>query len=144
MSLEPGRLDWASAVSLFVGTLFFAVSLFDARFGDLTGQQEHRLVWTPEVVGCVLFLVSGHLALTEMRHDRPRGRRADLGWWIVVVNQVGSVLFMVAAVAAFQVPASGDPLAIGIANWSTFVGSACFAVAGGMQELERPPPVAAG
>ncbi len=137
-SLEPGRLDWASAVTLFVGTLFFAVSLFDALIGDLSIAQVHRLVWSPEVVGCVLFLVSGHLSLIEMRRDRPRGRRADLGWWIVVVNQLGSVLFMAAAVAAFLRPSTGDALAVGIANWATFFGAACFAVAGGMQEFERP------
>jgi hypothetical protein len=91
----------------------------------------------------VLFLLSGHIALTEMHRDRPRGRRADLGWWIVVINQLGSALFMVAAIAAFQVPASGDPLAIGLANWSTFAGSVCFAVAGAMQEFERPAAPAA-
>jgi hypothetical protein len=138
-SLEPGRLDWASAVTLFVGTLCFAVSLFFALVGDLSVAQIHRLVWSPEVVGCVLFLVSGHLALTEMHRDRPRGRRADLGWWIAVVNQVGSALFMAAAIAAFVRPASGDALAVGIANWCTFSGAACFAVAGVLQEFERPP-----
>ena len=137
-SLEPGRLDWSSAVTLFVGTLSFGASLFVALLGDLTIAQEHRLVWSPEVVGCVLFLVSGHLALTEMAHDRPRGRRTDLGWWIVVVNQLGSVLFMVAAVAAFVRPSSGDELAVGIANWGTLTGALCFAVAGVMQEFERP------
>lgn len=137
-STEPGRLDWGSAVALFVGTLYFGASLLAALLGDLTTAQIHRLVWTPEFVGCVLFLLSGHLALTEMHRDRPRGRRADLGWWIVVVNQVGSVLFMAAAVAAFVRPATGDELAVGIANWSTFAGAACFAVAGAMQELERP------
>jgi hypothetical protein len=137
-SLEPGRIDWSSAVTLFVGTLFFAVSLFDALLGDLSTAQVHRLVWSPEVVGCVLFLVSGHLALTEMHRDRPRGRRADLGWWIVVVNQLGSALFMVAAVAAFVRPSSGDELAVGIANWATLTGALCFAIAGAMQEFERP------
>lgn len=137
-STEPGRLDWGSAVALFVGTLYFGASLLAALLGDLTTAQIHRLVWTPEFVGCVLFLLSGHLALTEMHRDRPRGRRADLGWWIVVVNQVGSVLFMAAAVAAFVRPATGDELAVGIANWATFSGAACFAVAGAMQELERP------
>lgn len=135
---EPGRLDWASAVALFVGTLYFGASLLAALLGDLTVAQEHRLVWSPEVVGCVLFLLSGHLALTEMHRDRPRGRRADLGWWIAVVNQVGSALFMAAAVAAFVRPSSGDELAVGIANWATFAGAACFAVAGVMQEFERP------
>jgi hypothetical protein len=137
-STEPGRLDWASAVALFVGTLYFGASLAVALVGDLTTAQLHRLVWTPEIIGCVLFLVSGHLALTEMHRDRPRGRRADLGWWIVVANQVGSALFMAAGIAAFVRPATGDELAIGIANWATFTGAACFAVAGAMQEFERP------
>jgi hypothetical protein len=137
-STEPGRLDWGSAVALFVGTLYFAASLLAALIGDLTTAQIHRLVWSPEVIGCVLFLVSGHLALTEMHRDRPRGRRADLGWWIAVVNQAGSVLFMAAAIAAFVRPSTGDELAVGIANWATFAGAACFAVAGVMQEFERP------
>jgi hypothetical protein len=137
-STEPGRLDWGSAVALFVGTLYFGASLAVALLGDLTTAQLHRDVWTPEIVGCVLFLVSGHLALTEMHRDRPRGRRADLGWWIVVVNQVGSALFMAAGIAAFVRPETGDALAVGIANWATFSGAACFAVAGVMQEFERP------
>lgn len=137
-STEPGRLDWASAVALFVGTLYFGASLLAALIGDLTIAQLHRLVWSPEVVGCVLFLLSGHLALTEMHRDRPPGRRADLGWWIAVVNQVGSALFMAAAIAAFVRPSTGDELAVGIANWSTFAGAACFAIAGVMQEFERP------
>lgn len=137
-STEPGRLDWGSAVTLFVGTLYFGASLTAALVGDLTTAQIHRLVWSPEFIGCVLFLLSGHLALTEMHRDRPRGRRADLGWWIVVVNQLGSALFMAAAIAAFVRPTTGDELAVGIANWATFAGAACFAIAGAMQEFERP------
>jgi hypothetical protein len=137
-STEPGRLDWASAVSLFVGTLYFGASLLAALIGDLTTAQEHRLVWAPETIGCVLFLVSGHLALVEMHRDRPAGQRADLGWWIAILNEVGSILFMGAAVAAFVRPSTGDELAVGLANWATFAGAACFAVAGLLQERERP------
>jgi hypothetical protein len=50
----------------------------------------------------------------------------------------GSVLFIFAAIAAFVRPTTGDELAAGIANWGTFSGAACFAVAGVMQEFERP------
>jgi hypothetical protein len=137
-ALEPNRLDWSSAAALFAGTLFFGVSLLDALLGDLSPAQADRLVWSPEFAGCLLFLFSGHLALTEMHRDRPRGRRADLGWWIVVVNQLGSALFLLAAVAAFVRPSSGDEVAVGIANWGTMSGALCFAVAGVMQEFERP------
>ncbi len=41
-STEPGRLDWGSAVALFVGTLYFGASLAVALLGDLTTAQIHR------------------------------------------------------------------------------------------------------
>jgi hypothetical protein len=137
-TFEPRQLEWTSAFVLFVGTLYFGVSLVAALVGDLTTAQEHRLVWSPEVIGCVLFLVSGHLALLQLRRRRRTGQVARLDWWIAVVNQVGSALFMVAAIAAFVRPSSGDELAVGLANWSTFAGAACFAAAGVMQEFQRP------
>jgi hypothetical protein len=137
-STEPTRLEWTSAVALFVGTLYFGGSLLAALIGDLTTAQIHRLVWSPEVIGCVLFLVSGQLALVQQRRQRRQGRGTGLSWWIAVVNQVGSALFMAAAIAAFVRPTTGDELAVGIANWSTFAGAACFAAAGVMQEFQRP------
>jgi hypothetical protein len=53
-------------------------------------------------------------------------------------KQLGSVLFMVSAVASL-VRAEGDEIAVGIANWGTLTGALCFAVAGVLQEFERPP-----
>jgi hypothetical protein len=136
--LAPGQRRWSSAVVLFVGTLYFGASLLVALIGDLSSAQMDRLVWSPEVVGCVLFLLSGQLALADLRRDRARGEQVELEWWIAVVNQLGSVLFMVAAVAAFARPTSGDELAVGVANWGTLTGALCFAMAGAMQEFDRP------
>lgn len=45
---------------------------------------------------------------------------------------------MVSAVASFVRPSTGDELAVGIANWGTLTGALCFAVAGVLQEFERP------
>ncbi|HEY1855214.1 MAG TPA: hypothetical protein VGG40_11550 [Solirubrobacterales bacterium] len=144
-SLEPGRPEWASGVTLFVGTLFFFVSLLDALIGDLSVAQLHRLVWSPEFVGCILFLASGQISLAALwRARRRRGRETlaeePLEWSVALINQLGSILFIVAAVAAFVRPATGDALAVGVANWSTLTGALCFAVAGAVQELERPAP----
>jgi hypothetical protein len=137
-SAEPGRLEWLSALVLFVGTLVFAINLLDSFIGDLTPGQYDRLVWSPDIVGCALFLVSGHLAMVELSGNwLPCWRPGDLGWRIVAVNQLGSVLFMVSAVASF-VHRDGDMVAVGIANWGTFTGALCFAIAGFMQEFERP------
>lgn len=127
-----------SALVLFVGTLIFAINLLDSFIGDLTPAQYDRLVWSPDMVGCALFLVSGHLAMVEISGNwLPCWRPGDLGWRIVAVNQLGSVLFMVSAVASF-VRGDGDMAAVDIANWGTFTGALCFAIAGFMQEFERP------
>ena len=48
------------------------------------------------------------------------------------------MLFMVSAIAAFVRPSTGDELAVGVANWACFAGAACFALAGAMQEFDRP------
>jgi hypothetical protein len=135
---EPRNYDYLAAVVLFVGTIVFGVNLLDSLLGHLTPTQENRLVWNPDIIGCSLFLISGQLAMVDISGSWRRIRGEGLGWWIVFVNQVGSVLFMVAAVASF-VRADGDLIAVGIANWGTLTGALCFAGAGFAQFFEPPP-----
>lgn len=138
-SREPRRLAWLSAAILFTGTLVFAINLVDSFIEGFGPVGEDRLVWSPDIVGCALFLISGHLAMVGIAGGWRRfWRRRDLGWWIVAVNQLGSILFMVSAIASFVRPSSGDELAVGVANWGTFGGALCFAIAGVMQEFEHP------
>ena len=137
-SYEPGRVDWLSAFVLFAGTLVFAVDLLDSFLQGLTVQQVNRLIWAPDVIGCVLFLVSGHLGFVEICHGRPCVRRRSLGWWIVAVNQLGSVLFMLSALVAFTRPSTGSLINADIANWATVIGASCFSAAGLLQLYERP------
>ncbi|WP_328664697.1 hypothetical protein [Streptomyces sp. NBC_00328] len=137
-SYEPGRIDWLSTFLLFVGTLVFGVNLLDSLLRGLSVQQTDRLIWAPDMIGCVLFLVSGHLAVVEVCHGRPRVLAGDLGWWIVAVNQFGSVLFFVSALAAFTRPATGSLVNVDIANWGTLVGALCFSAGGVIQFFERP------
>ncbi|WP_406216594.1 hypothetical protein [Streptomyces decoyicus] len=137
-SYEPGRIDWLSTFVLFAGTLVFGINLLDSFLQRLTVQQMNRLVWAPDMVGCLLFLISGQLAVVEVCHGRLCLERRSLGWWIVALNQLGSVLFMVAALAAFTRPETGSLVSVGIANWGTLTGALCFAVAGVLQAFEHP------
>ncbi|MFD0163861.1 hypothetical protein ACFVJH_06865 [Streptomyces decoyicus] len=137
-SYEPGRIDWLSTFVLFAGTLVFGINLLDSFLQGLTVQQMNRLVWAPDMVGCLLFLISGQLAVIEVCHGRPCLGRRSLGWWIVALNQLGSALFMVAALAAFTRPETGSLVSVGIANWGTLTGALCFAVAGVLQGFEHP------
>ncbi|MFD3875230.1 hypothetical protein [Streptomyces sp. NPDC058623] len=139
-SYEPMHLDWLCVFALFAGTLVFGVNLLDSFLQGLTVQQVNRLIWTPDVIGCLLFLVSGHLSFVEVCHGRVRVLARDLGWWIVAVNQLGSVLFMVSALAAFTPRITGSELNADIANWGTLLGALCFSVGGVLQYAERPLP----
>ncbi|MFD9395955.1 hypothetical protein ACFWBB_36010 [Streptomyces sp. NPDC060000] len=132
-SYEPTRVDWLSTFVLFAGTLVFAVDLLDSFLQGLSVQQVNRLIWAPDVIGCILFLISGHLAFVEICHGRLCVRPHDLGWWIVAANQLGSILFMVAALAAYTRPATGSLVNADIANWGTLTGALCFSLAGILQ-----------
>ncbi|WP_129297543.1 hypothetical protein [Streptomyces lydicus] len=137
-SYEPGRIDWLTTFLLFAGTLVFGVNLLDSFLQGLTARQMNRLVWAPDMIGCLLFLISGQLAVVEICHRLLCLHRRSLGWWIVAVNQFGSVLFMVSAVAAFTRPETDSLVSVGIANGGTLTGALCFAVAGVLQAFESP------
>jgi hypothetical protein len=137
-SFEPRNIGWLSAAVLFAGTLFFGVSLVAAFAENLTPRQTDGWIWVPDIVGCVCFLVSGHLALVEVGHGRIWRIVDDLGWWIVGTNQLGSILFFLAGIAAFTRPATSTALDLGLVNWGTFAGAVCFAVGGVLQLFERP------
>ena len=63
---------------------------------------------------------------------------SSLGWWIVIVNQIGSWLFFASGLAAFVRPATGEVISVSLINWGTALGAACFSAAGLAQLFERP------
>ena len=135
---EPMRPGWVSTFVLFIGTLAFAVSLLDVFLSSLSTKQEDHLVWAPEMIGCVLFLVSGHVAIQEVCHGRFRLIPRSLGWWVVAVNQLGSILFFLSGLAAYIRPVTQSVINTNVMNWGTALGAFCFSAAGIAQLFERP------
>lgn len=138
-SYRPMDLVWLAAFVLFCGTLAFAVSLVFSFMEGLSVRGENRLIWAPDMIGCILFLISGRLGMVALRSEasswiQPR----NLAWWVAVVNQLGSILFFIAGLAAFTRPAIGSIVNVDVANWGTFGGALCFALGGTLQGFERP------
>ena len=121
-----------------MGTLLFAVSLVAAFAEGLTPRQSNGWIWLPDILGCVCFLVSGHLALDDVGEGRVPRRAHSRGWWVAAVNQVGSILFFVAGIAAFTRPTTSRAVDIGLVNWGTFAGAVCFALGGLVQVFDNP------
>ena len=124
---EPGgRADWWSAVIQSAGTLFFNVTTFQGMDTALSNPDYNRLVWRPDALGSICFLVSGAIAYRASRRLGWRPVREGRGWWMPAVNLLGCIFFGISAVAGYVVPATGSELDLAAANWNTSLGAACF------------------
>ena len=79
LASAAGSRARSSALVLFVGTLLFAVSLVAAFAAGFTPRQSNTWIWFPDMLGCVCFLVSGHLAMLDVGYGRVRIRPGAAG-----------------------------------------------------------------
>ncbi len=88
-----------------------------------------RLVWTPDAVGSICFLVSGAMAYVAVgRALTAASRWRDREWQIAAVNLLGCIAFGVAAIASYVVPDHGSEIDLAAANLTTALGGLCFLI----------------
>jgi hypothetical protein len=144
VAYEPGRIDWWATAIQLVGTVFFNVTTLTALAQGLTTRQENLIVWTPDALGSICFLVASELAYAEAGHRWVSWRPHDLGWRIAAVNMLGSVFFGISAVAGYVVPATGDVLNAALDTSGTFWGAVCFLLGALLLLPEARAPSGAG
>ena len=128
LALEPRRVDWWATAVQLVGTVFFNFTTFDALATGLSARQENLVVWTPDALGSICFLISSELAYAEAGHGWISWRPHDLGWRIAAVNMLGSIFFGISAIAGYVVPATGDLVNAALDTSGTFWGAVCFLI----------------
>jgi hypothetical protein len=122
----------AAAIQL-VGTLFFNVTTFTGMFDRLTtSDHADLLVWSPDAVGSVCFLVASAIAEVDVWGPLDPARRS------ASLNLLGSVFFGISAVAAYVVPNTDELLNASLATSMTLAGALCFFWAARI--LVKPPP----
>lgn len=127
LAASPSRRGaWWAAVVQSAGTLFFNVTTFMAIQTSVSNTRYDRLVWRPDALGSMCFLISGVIAYVASPRHRWWPRREGAGWWEPTVNLLGCVLFGISAVAGYVVPSTGSVLDLAAANWNTSLGAACF------------------
>jgi len=122
---HPRNLGYLSSLSQLVGTVLFNINTADAMLAGLGWEGEDLLVWTPNMVGCVCFLVASQLAVVEFSHRWIAFQPRQLAWWIVALNMAGSILFMASGIASFM-EIDGSIAAPFATNVGTFAGAVCF------------------
>ena len=121
--------DWWSAAVQFAGTICFNISCFFALFLQISPTQAHHVVWRPDAVGSLFFLISSSLAIAATTHTDSLWDPDARNWWSTWLNMAGSVAFGISAIAAYVVPDTTDPLSSEWVNLGTFIGALCFMVA---------------
>jgi hypothetical protein len=125
-SSSDGRAAWSSAAIQSAGTLFFNVTTFQAMQTSLSNTEYDRLVWRPDALGSLCFLISGAIAYVASPRHAWLPAREGPGWWEPGLNLVGCIFFGISAIAGYVVPESGSMLDLAAANWNTALGAACF------------------
>ena len=117
---------WSAAAVQSAGTLFFNVTTYQALHTSLSNSNYDRLVWRPDALGSICFLISGVVAYRASPRHGWLPVRDGAGWWQPAVNLLGCVFFGISAVAGYVVPSTGSMLDQAAANWNTALGAACF------------------
>ncbi|MGO9958354.1 MAG: hypothetical protein ACLP50_20700 [Solirubrobacteraceae bacterium] len=121
-----GRAAWRAAAIQSLGTLFFNVTTYRALHTALSSPEYNRLVWRPDALGSICFLVSGAVAYRGCARHGWLPIRDGRGWWEPPINLLGCVFFGIAAIAGHVVPTTGTLLDEAAANWNTSLGAGCF------------------
>jgi hypothetical protein len=125
---QPRRLAWWSSSLQLAGTLFFNATTFRALQTGLDSPSYDRLVWRPDALGSICFLVSGYLAYAEVSGHLLAWPRRTLESAIVTVNLIGCLAFGASAVASYVLPSTGSQVDVAIVNAGTALGALCFLV----------------
>ncbi|MEU4564339.1 hypothetical protein AB0F72_38655 [Actinoplanes sp. NPDC023936] len=128
LTFEPRRIGWWSSGVQLLGTLFFNATTFRALRVGLESPDYDRLVWRPDALGSICFLISGYLAYVQVT-GHPLGRpRRTLESAIATVNLLGCLAFGASAVASYVVPSVGDERSTAVVNSCTALGALCFLI----------------
>jgi hypothetical protein len=121
-----GKAAFRAAAVQSAGTLFFNVTTYQALHTSLSNSDYNRLVWRPDALGSVCFLISGAIAYRASARHGWLPARGQPGWWEPAINLLGCIFFGISAVAGYLVPSTGSVLNLAAANWNTALGAACF------------------
>jgi hypothetical protein len=125
---RPHDRNWLAAIAQFPGTLAFNISTLAALAHNTTAHEQDRRIWRPDFYGSTLFLVASVfaiLALGRFLSFQPR----SFPWRIAWLNMIGSILFMISALASFVLPRTGELINSPVSIAGTLLGALCFLIA---------------
>jgi hypothetical protein len=126
---RPRDIGWLSCALQFIGTLLFNLNTFDAMLPDLSWYKQDLSIWAPDLVGSILFLISGYLAFIETSHLHWAWQPDSISWWVTFTNLLGCVRFMISALFSVVLPQLTSSALVTVSLLFTLVGALGFLIA---------------
>jgi hypothetical protein len=122
----PHQIGWLGCALQFLGTLLFNINTFEAMLPKMNWLQQDFAIWIPDLIGSMLFLLSGYLAFIETCHRYWAWRPRDISWWVTFISVLGCVAFMISALFSYVPQTAFSFDAATIAVMFTLIGAICF------------------
>jgi len=130
LAWHPQRIGYMACLVQLIGTVMFNFNTGNAFLGDLNWVQQNILIWTPNIIGCICFLIASRLAFMEVCHGYWGWQPGNIEWWITLLNLLGSIGFMVSALYSLGVPpGQGSATFAWLSAFFTLQGGVCFFIA---------------
>ncbi len=126
---RPHNLGFLASFTQLLGTLFFNINTFDGMLTGLTTKQTDILIWTPNMLGSICFILAAFFAWLEIYKDKHLYNFRSFTWWIVWVNIAGSIFFQLSAFLSFIPFETGHAISASLATELTLLGAVCFFIA---------------
>ncbi len=127
---QPKRIGYMASLVQLIGTVMFNFNTGNAFISDLTWGQQNILIWTPNIIGCICFLIASRLAFMEVCHGYWGWHPGSIEWWITTLNLLGSIGFIISALYCLAVPPGENVVSF---SWLSalflFQGGVCFFIA---------------
>lgn len=126
---KPHNAGYIASLVQFLGTLLFNMNTGVGFISDMNTTQLEIYNWSPNVIGCIFFLIASYIAMIEVTHKLWSFQPRLISWWIVVLNMLGSVAFAVSAIYSWLEITSHDTWWSWGVNGFTLLGGVCFFLA---------------
>lgn len=126
LGFRVSDLGWWSCLFQWLGTLLFNLCTFNGLSSNWDNAGLLLWVWLPNLVGSLLFFLSGYLGFAETCHAYWRWKFWNLSWWVVWINLLGCVGFLVSAWFAFPISGGSPALYTALSNGFTLIGAVFF------------------
>ena len=125
---RPRNLGYIASFVQLIGTILFNFNTGDALFTGLSSTDKNIVIWSPNMVGSICFLISSILSYFESAHRLGYFNLKDITIWMAILNLFGSITFQISAASSY-VEGDGTLWWSFGSYWGTFSGGLFFLMA---------------